>query len=80
MIILFLASYMLFRVYGLVVVAVIAAITVKGLGNYSVIRGGGQLGALRRRLVASNKIYTMPSDDDIRAIASAMANYLATTC
>lgn len=73
--ILFLASYILFKVYGLIVIAALAAITIKALSNYSVIRGG-QLIVLRRRLVASNKVYTMPSDDDVRAVASAMASYL----
>ncbi|ADN49550.1 helicase HerA domain-containing protein [Vulcanisaeta distributa] len=72
---LLLASYLLFRVYGLITIAAIAAITVKSLGNYSVIRGG-QFSVLRRRLATSNKIYTMPSDDDVRAVASAVANYL----
>ncbi|WP_054854501.1 hypothetical protein [Vulcanisaeta distributa] len=60
-----LASYLLFRVYGLVTIAVVSAITVKALSSYSVIRGG-QLGVLKSRLVSSSKIYTMPSDDDIR--------------
>ncbi|WP_054854552.1 DUF87 domain-containing protein [Vulcanisaeta distributa] len=73
--ILTLASYLLFRIYGLIIIAVLTAVAVKALSNYSVIRGG-QLSLLRSRLVASSKIYTMPSDDDIRAVASAVANYL----
>ncbi len=76
LVILTLASYLLFRVYGLITIAVVSAVTVKALSNYSVIRGGGLLGVLRSRLVSSSKIYTMPSDDDVRAVASAVANYL----
>ncbi|WP_148224818.1 helicase HerA domain-containing protein [Vulcanisaeta moutnovskia] len=73
--ILFLASYIFFWLYGVTVIAVLAALMAKALGKYSVIRGG-RLGILNKRLVTSNKIFTMPSDEDIRAIASAMANYL----
>ncbi|WP_054849000.1 helicase HerA domain-containing protein [Vulcanisaeta sp. JCM 14467] len=67
--------FILFGIYGLATAIVISVITAKSLSNYSVIKGG-RLGAFTRRLSASSKIYTMPSDDDVRAVASAMANYL----
>ena len=73
-----LVSFMLLAVFGLWGLAPavgLAYFSVRELGNYSVIRGGA-LEGLKMRLVNSAKLFTMPSDGDLRSIASANANVL----
>ncbi|WP_069806899.1 ATP-binding protein [Vulcanisaeta thermophila] len=71
-----LVAYLLMGPYSLAFTIPFTALTVKSLGNYSVVRGG-MLSTLRFRLAGSVMYFTMPEEEDIKQIAESNASLVS---